>query len=172
MLNINLFGQNQKLIVKNIDGWNTVLLVSDSKEVDTLWKHGYEVEFIDTFLSSQNTSYIIRTPNDIFFVSYIRLNGKWQHNNSGSLDADWNPNWPYISSAPIPERIKESRKKREYKIIGDDLVSIKVDGVETIKDCNDFRIEREAREREYQEWLKENGKTKQDTIPSIHPKFK
>ena len=160
MISISIFGQKQKLIVENIDGWNTVLLVSDSKEIDTLSKHGYEFEFIDTFISSRNIAYIIRSPYTIFFVSYIRVNGKWQPNTAGSLDS----NYEYITSAPIPSRIAESQKKREYKIIGDDLVSIKVDGVETIKDCNDFKLEREAREREYQEWLKEKEKSKKDTI--------
>ena len=160
LLNINTYGQKLNLKVQNIEGWNTVLLVSDSIVIDTLSRHGYQFVFIDTSLSSQRVSYIIRTPRDIFYLSEVKIDGKWITSNAGSIGS----NYEYITSAPIPSRIIESRKKREYKIIGDDLVSIKVDGVETIKDCNDFKLEREAREREYQEWLKERENSKKDTI--------
>ena len=60
---------------------------------------------------------------------------------------------------PTPELLESIEKKKEFKIIGDDRVYIKIGDKETIKNCNDFKVEFEAREREYQEWLiKEEAK--------------
>lgn len=161
LINLDLYGQLQKLEIKKINGWPTILLISDSQTVDTLWRYGYEFEIIDSKLSPNSVSYILISQFQVNYFKFLKFEGKWIYDKTSGV---LGPNYNYPASVPTPRILVESRKKREYKIIGDDRVSIKVDGVETIKDCKDFKIEREAREREYQEWIRNRDKTDKDTI--------
>lgn len=145
---------SQKVSIETVctsSGYRLIFKCEDGT-IDSLTNYGFKPIIYDKIIFSRDSfALIYETPYTIDYDKFVKTNNKWNlSKSSGNISG--NPS--RITSAPIPELIKESKKKREYKIIGDDLVSIKVDGVETIKDCNDFRIEREAREREYQEKIK------------------
>lgn len=158
-LTIHLISQSIKLdsIIDKNDGCFLLVLKLNNEILDTFSKSSFKIKLIDSYYTDNIISYIYEAPLHIGYDKYIKTDSGWVWSNTSGMIAR-NPS--RITSAPIPALIKESKKKREYKIIADDLVSIKVDGVETIKDCNDFRIEREAREREYQEWIKKREQEK------------
>lgn len=159
---------SQKVSIETVptsSGYRLIFNYEDGT-IDSLTKYGFKPIIYDKIIFSRDSFAIIfETPYTIDFDKFVKTNNKWNFSaSSGIISRNYNR----MPSVTTPALIKESKKKREYKIIADDLVSIKVDGVETIKDCNDFKREREAREREYQEWLRKNEKTKKDTIPSDH----
>ena len=156
-LSLNLNGQNFKLeTVKNSYGWSCIVVKSENNNVDTLNMSPFRKELLDTFISDSIIEYIYEAPLHIGYDKYIKTDTGWVWSKtSGQLSG--RPG--RIASMPTPELLESIGKKRELKIIGDDKVYMKIGDKETIKDCNDFKVEFEAKEREYQEWLiKENAK--------------
>ena len=156
----NLFSQKPKLEIKIIEGVNTVLLINQqSNRIDTFVRIWSNAKLIDTLLNDSIVSFILETPRDYMYMKYKRINSKWIYSKTSGTLSD-NPN--EIKSMPTPELLERRKKKREFKIIGDDKVYMKIGDRETIIDCNDFKVKREAREREYQEWLIKEEAKKQE----------
>ncbi len=134
-------------------------MLDDHGKIDTLAQYGYEVKFLDIkILNNDNVCYIIEAPLHIEYVKFIKdSTGKWQRSKtSGILGA--NPN--DIPSAPI--RGRKRIKNMSYKIIGDDLVRIKLDDDVFTIDCHRFKVEQEAKEKKVREWLKNEERKKQE----------
>jgi len=158
---INLFGQKPRLEFQLVNGKYTGLLIDpQSNKIDTFARINYTVDLIDTLISENSISFIDSSNNGFYYTKYLKTESGWVWSKtSGKLSN--NPNGIELSM-PTLHFLAEMRKKRTFKIIADDKVLIKIGDKETIKDCNDFKVERKKREREYQEWLRKEEAKKQE----------
>ena len=158
VFSFNLFSQKPRLEIQLINGKNTVLLLNpNNNKIDTFVKIWSKAKLIDTFLNDSIVLFIIETPWDYTYMKYFKTDTGWVWSwTSGTLSS--NPN--EITSAV--SKYYRGYQKVTAKIISDDKVYLKIGDRETIKDCNDFKLEREAKMREYQEWLKSEEEKKED----------
>ena len=85
--------------------------------------------------------YISEDDFSFFYQKFNKLNGQWKESNtSGVLSG--NNKWVSYKDPKLDWRPKT------FKILKEDLVSIRKGDTEIIKDCNQFKTEREA-------WLKQ-----------------
>ena len=143
-------------LIDEKDGWYLIVLKSNNEIIDTFSESPFKIKLIDTYFSDSTISYIYETPLHIGYDKWMKTDTGWVWSwTSGMLQS--NPN--EITSAV--SKYYRGYQKVIAKIISDDKVYLKIGDRETIKDCNDFKLEREAKEREYQEWfIKEEAKKK------------
>lgn len=143
--NFSLKSQNLRLdIVKDLAGINYVVLSDYGKKriLDTIVKYAYDVKIIDfLILDESSILYISEDDFSFFYQKFNKLNGQWKESNSSGV-LSGNNKWVSFKDPKLDWRPKT------FKILKEDLVSIRKGDTEIIKDCNQFKTEREA-------WLKQ-----------------
>jgi len=160
-LNTNLFSQN--LIIELVKGEtakvDTIFLKQNNEVLDTLAICYFEIKILDRYIQDENTVAVIyESKYSIFYDKFNRVDStnEWEASKTSGM---WgNPNQP---NSAIPKDYK-GHQEYSFKIVGEDKVNIKIGENESIKDCNDFEIIHEAKEREYQEWLIQEEKKKEE----------
>ncbi len=154
IFSFSLKSQNLGLdVIKKMDGINCVVLYDYDQEriIDTILKYAFDVKIIDfLILDESNVLYISEDDFSFFYQNFSKINGQWKASlTSGALSG--NNKWVSYKDPRLDWRPKT------FKILKEDLVSIKRGDTETIKDCNEFKTEREA-------WIKGESSKYLDSI--------
>ncbi len=138
------YSQNYKVVVKKDSlGYNDLFLESNYKPFKTkIHGFAFNIELLDFKVLDSNTVCLIyEAPSHFQYDKFNKSNGKWERSNtSGVLSG--NNKWVSFKDPKLDWRPKT------FKILKEDLVSIKRGEDEVIKDCIEFKIEREN-------WLKQ-----------------
>jgi hypothetical protein len=138
------YSQNYKIVVINDSlGYNNLYLKLNDKIIKSeIHGFAFDIELLDYKVVDSNTVCLIyEAPAHFQYDKFHKSDGKWERSNtSGVLSG--NNKWVSFKDPKL------DWSPKTFKILKEDLVSIRKGDTEIIKDCNQFKTEREA-------WLKQ-----------------